>query len=111
MEAAPPSYTSPDPPKINAPSSSGANDAPPAYSFPDAFTIGGGRTTKPLIDASQIKDHLALLNAFAELKISVEEMADPGIPHLPSDKERRWAWFVGLAVERSELQRYSDTRF
>ncbi|KAJ7343339.1 hypothetical protein DFH08DRAFT_703050 [Mycena albidolilacea] len=94
MEAAPPSYTTADPP-------SNTHEAPPAYSVPDGFAIGS-RTAKPFVDASQIKDHLLLLYAFAELKISVEGMSATGIPHLPSDNERRWACFVGLAVERFE---------
>jgi hypothetical protein len=102
MEAAPPSYTTADPP-------SNTHEAPPAYSVPDGFTIGS-RTAKPFVDASQIKDHLLLLHAFAELKTSVEGMTATGIPHLPSDNERRWACFVGLAVERSdsESQFYSN---
>ncbi|KAJ7119045.1 hypothetical protein C8R44DRAFT_625746 [Mycena epipterygia] len=101
MEAAPPpSYTSADPPSISAPA--GAPEAPPAYSFPTTFSIGGGRTTKPFVNTRQIKDHLALLHAFAELKIKVQEMSNAGLPNLPSDNERRWAWFVGLAVERFE---------
>jgi hypothetical protein len=109
MEAAPPpSYTSADPPSINTPSDA-APDAPPAYSSPTAFVIGI-HTTKPFISAPQIKDHLALLHAFAELKIKVEGISDLGVPHLPSDKDRRWAWFVGIAVERSVLlQCYTDS--
>ncbi|KAF8191598.1 hypothetical protein K438DRAFT_1591296 [Mycena galopus ATCC 62051] len=63
----------------------------------------GHPKTKPFVHASQIKDHLALLNAFAELKISVEGMTNAGIRHLPSDNERRWALFIGMAVERFEL--------
>ncbi|KAJ6606211.1 hypothetical protein DFH09DRAFT_1017165 [Mycena vulgaris] len=101
MEAAPPpQYTSGDPPNINAPS--GAPEAPPAYSSPTAFTVGAGRTTKPFINVPQIKDHLALLHAFAELRVKVEETTDLGVSYVPTDKERRWAWFVGLAVERFE---------
>ncbi|KAJ7700855.1 hypothetical protein B0H17DRAFT_925014 [Mycena rosella] len=101
MEAAPPpSYTSAEPPSINAPS--GKPEAPPAYSFPTAFTVGASRTTLPFVSVPQIKDHLALLHAFAELKLKVEGMADFGVSHLPSDQERRWAWFVGLSVERFE---------
>jgi hypothetical protein len=102
MQTAPPSYTTVG---INA--SADTHEAPPAYSFPEAFTIGG-RTTKPFVNVSQIKDHLALLHAFAELKISVEGITTTEILHLPPDKERRWAWFVGLAVERSGLQFYSS---
>ncbi|KAJ6465113.1 hypothetical protein C8R47DRAFT_991660 [Mycena vitilis] len=97
-EAAPPSYTPAEKqrPLVDAPG------APPAYSIPEAFSIVG-KATKPFVNAAQIKDHLALLNAFAELKLSVEGMTDDSaIPYLPSDKEARWAWFTGLAVERFE---------
>ncbi|KAJ7042053.1 hypothetical protein C8F04DRAFT_1078148 [Mycena alexandri] len=99
--APPPSYTSVDPPSIDVPAR--ATEAPPAYSFPERFTIGSGRTTEPFVNASQLKDHLALLHAFAELKLSAEAMGtDLGIPHLPTEKEERWVFFVGLAVERFE---------
>ncbi|KAJ7084822.1 hypothetical protein B0H15DRAFT_847725 [Mycena belliarum] len=96
----PPSYTSPDPPSINAPSS--AVDAPPAYSVPTRFQVGAGRSTKPFVNVPQTKDHLALLHAFAKLKLEVEGKSDMGIAYLPPDKERRWGWFVGHAVERFE---------
>ncbi|KAJ7683221.1 hypothetical protein B0H17DRAFT_1074432 [Mycena rosella] len=79
------------PPSTNAPS--GAPEAPPVYSAPG---------TKPLVSIPQIKNHLALLHAFAELKLKVEDMAELGISHLPSDQEPRWAWFIGLSVERFE---------
>ncbi|KAF8191589.1 hypothetical protein K438DRAFT_1591187 [Mycena galopus ATCC 62051] len=113
MRAAAPSYTSPG---INA-SADTAGAAPP-YAFPDAFPICGHPRTKPFVRASQIKDHLALLNAFAELKVfvtrhltsalpfflsSVEEMTNVGVPYLPLNDERRWTCFVGMAVERFEL--------
>ncbi|KAJ7891315.1 hypothetical protein B0H14DRAFT_2560884 [Mycena olivaceomarginata] len=80
MQTAPPSYTTVG---INA--SADTHEAPPAYSFPEAFTIGG-RTTKPFVNVSQIKDHLALLHAFAELKISVEGITTTEILHLPPDR-------------------------
>ncbi|KAJ7684433.1 hypothetical protein DFH06DRAFT_1073106 [Mycena polygramma] len=105
MEPAPPSYTSVDEQhqSADAPPGPQGTSTPPAYLIPKAFPIGVGRVTKPLLDVSQIKDHLALLDAFAQLKLSVESMsADPEIPYLPSGKELRWAWFVGLAVERFE---------
>ncbi|KAJ6570975.1 hypothetical protein DFH09DRAFT_1362572 [Mycena vulgaris] len=80
------------------------SEAPPAYTFPTSFPLGGRYTTTPLVDVRQLKDHLVLLRAFTKLKTKVEALAnrDAGIPHMPSDKERRWAWFLGLAVERFE---------
>ena len=52
------------------------------------------------MNISQIKGHLALLHAFAELKKQVEGLED-FIPQMPADLKIRWAWFVALAVERS----------
>ncbi|KAJ7921384.1 hypothetical protein B0H13DRAFT_1604569 [Mycena leptocephala] len=106
MEAAPPSYNSASSPSINV-NAPAANEAPPAYSIPNAFAESSRSATgtgiEAFVDVPQIKDHLALLHAFAELKVSVERMTDEaGIPHLPTDNERRWGWFVGLAVERFE---------
>ncbi|KAK7035892.1 hypothetical protein R3P38DRAFT_3484110 [Favolaschia claudopus] len=99
MDASPPAYTTPNPPSINALPNS--REAPPAYSIPATFTIGG-RSARPFVTAAQIKAHLALLHAFAELKSSVESNNFAGVPHVPTEKEQRWAWFVGLAVERFE---------
>lgn len=79
--------------------------ARPASSFPGQFKLGN-QMTKPFVNAEQIKDHLALLNAFAGLKTKVEGMTDPRIAFLPSDPERRWAWFIGLAVERWDVLRH-----
>ena len=72
---------------------------PPTYTAPTQFNIGILRTSEPLVNISQIKSHLALLHAFAQLKKQVEGLEDL-IPQMP-DPERRWSWFVALAVERS----------
>jgi len=72
---------------------------PPIYTAPTQFNIGSRLTPEPLVNISQVKGHLALLHAFAELKKQVEEQE--AIPHMPADLERRWTWFVALAVERS----------
>ena len=52
------------------------------------------------MNISQLKGHLVLLHAFAELKRQVEGLQER-IPEMPADLERRWAWFIALAVERS----------
>ncbi|KAF8076954.1 hypothetical protein FPV67DRAFT_440215 [Lyophyllum atratum] len=81
------------------------NDPPPSYAFPQTFAIGSTRTNAPLVTSDQVKGHLTLLHAFATLKAQVEALgagAKEEIPTMPDDKERRWAWFVGLAVERFE---------
>lgn len=83
-------------------------DAPPSYAFPETFRIGFKRTSAPLVDSAQLKGHLALLDAFVELRKLVDgfgEDVKSAIPQMPDDVERRWAWFVGLAVERCVLRR------
>ncbi|KAJ7908144.1 hypothetical protein B0H13DRAFT_2662147 [Mycena leptocephala] len=77
-------------------------DVPSSSSFPKEFKLGLHRT-KPFVTTAQIKDHLALLTAFANLRSKVETMPAEQFPFLPSAPDRRWAWFVGLAVERFEI--------
>ncbi|KAF9463652.1 hypothetical protein BDZ94DRAFT_1192440, partial [Collybia nuda] len=78
-------------------------DVPSAYAFPATFIIGSKRTSAPLVNSAQLKGHLALLHAFARLRQRVDGFdgyVKQAIPLMPDDLERRWAWFVGLAVER-----------
>ena len=94
----------------------------PRYTAPTQFSIGSQLTPEPLVKISQIKAHLALLHAFAELKNEVEglqeleELEEGTIPRMsvnlerrwaspqmPADLERKWPWFVALAVQRSVL--------
>lgn len=70
--------------------------APPQYTFPASFTVGNGRTP-PFVDSAQLKGHLALLNSFALLRLQIDELR---VNELLEDNDRRWAWFVSLAVER-----------
>lgn len=93
-----PAYNSASVPNVGGPNDT-TQSQPPEYTFPTRFEIGGRLTHDLLVDIPQIKGHLALLNVFADLKKEVEECDIP-IPDMPFDKERRWAWFVGLAVER-----------
>jgi hypothetical protein len=74
---------------------------PPTYTAPTKFSIGSQLTPGPLVNIAQIKAHLALLHAFAEFKKEVEGLQEGTIPQMPADLERRWAWFVSLAVQRS----------
>jgi hypothetical protein len=78
---------------------------PPTYTAPTQFNIGSHLTPEPLVNISQIKAHLALLHAFTEFKKEVEGLQEGTIPHMPADLERRWAWFVALAVQRSVSNR------
>ncbi|KAK6993012.1 hypothetical protein R3P38DRAFT_2738590, partial [Favolaschia claudopus] len=99
----PPPYTTSDPsPARLFASSSNSRGAPPVYSSPHTFPIGRC-AVDPFVTVAQIKGHLALLHAFADLKTSVEANNFAEVPHVPTEKEQRWAWFVGLAVERSAI--------
>lgn len=75
---------------------------PPAYTFPSTFTIGNGRTLAPLVTPEQLKGHLSLLRLFYNLRATIEAGKDDRLPAwaLQLEPERRWAWFVTLAVER-----------
>ncbi|KAF8185116.1 hypothetical protein BJ912DRAFT_1060663 [Pholiota molesta] len=75
------------------------DELPPTYTPPTNFKIGIRTTAEPLVSIQQIKGHLALLNAFSELRNSIEG-AEISVPRVANDKEGKWAWFVGLAVER-----------
>ncbi|KAG5642977.1 hypothetical protein DXG03_001825 [Asterophora parasitica] len=87
----------------------GSNDPPPTYAFIQKFKIGQQRTPAPLVTIQQLKGHLSLLHAFATLRDEIETLDtalyyNHGIiPFIPGDKERRWGWFVGRAVERFSL--------
>jgi hypothetical protein len=85
------------PPAYN---SRGSNGPPPAYTAPTQFLIGTSQTDSPLVNVPEIKGHLALLRMFAELKNEVAELGPDSAPYIPTDKEKRWSWFVALAVER-----------
>lgn len=81
------------------PVSQDAVDQPPQYTFPTSFRIDGKQTEGVFVTLPQVKGHLALLNAFANLKRDVAGCQDT-IPNMPTDAEKRWAWFVNLAAER-----------
>ncbi|KAF8967533.1 hypothetical protein BDZ97DRAFT_1916819 [Flammula alnicola] len=74
----------------------------PSYHAPTTFAIGSTRTTEPLVKVAEVKDHLALLHSFAQLKNDVTASKIVA-EHMPSDNERRWSWFVGIAVERFDI--------
>jgi hypothetical protein len=71
----------------------------PRYAFPTKFKVGRVFTDGLLVNIDQIKGHLALLDEFSILKAEVDGL-DLGIQNIPDDREKRWTWFVGLAVER-----------
>ncbi|KAG2141382.1 uncharacterized protein EDB93DRAFT_1089431 [Suillus bovinus] len=71
---------------------------PPQYTLPTTFRIGQ-HITRHLICPDQLKAHLQLLAAFSHLKqrVVASESLTAG---LELDSEKRWVWFVNLAVER-----------
>lgn len=73
------------------------------YFFPKKYQIGRQFTEAPLVSIAQVEGHLALLHAFAKLRLQIDlldKYSDTAILLLPDDNDRKWAWFVGFAVER-----------
>ncbi|KAG1904445.1 uncharacterized protein F5891DRAFT_1207483 [Suillus fuscotomentosus] len=68
------------------------------YTLPETFNIGQC-ITQHLVRPDQLKAHLQLLAAFSHLeqRVVANESLAAG---LESDSEKRWVWFVNLAVER-----------
>jgi hypothetical protein len=95
MDADPPPYTAlPIPNDVR-------DNSQQAYTFPTQFSIGSLKTDSPLVNTAHLKGHLALLHAFAGLKTHVEGLNETNTQvRMPAEVEMRWAWFVGLAVER-----------
>ena len=85
------------PPAYN---SRGGHGPPSAYTVPTQFQIGASNTDASLVRIPEIKGHLALLRMFAELKNKVVELGPGSAPYVPVEAEKRWSWFVALAVER-----------
>ncbi|KAI0791997.1 hypothetical protein C8Q75DRAFT_805043 [Abortiporus biennis] len=77
---------------------------PPTYIAPSSYQIGLNILPKPLVSTEELKAHLALLRAFKLLRETVKERTafELGLPPAAHalEKDQRWAWFVGLAVER-----------
>lgn len=80
-----------------------ADAPPPSYCPPTRFVIGKSTTDAPLVGIQEIKRHLELMRAFAELKNAVDAVENDTIFAVPLDKQQRWAWFVGCAVERYRI--------
>lgn len=90
------------PPSYDAANSS---EEPPAYQPPTTFLIGAHKVDASLVQIKDLKLHLALLRAFTELRTQVENQTGAAAAHFPEEAkqlspERRWTWFVHLAVER-----------
>ncbi|KAJ8579442.1 hypothetical protein M405DRAFT_704972, partial [Rhizopogon salebrosus TDB-379] len=68
--------------------------------LPETFTVGR-HSTRHLVRPDQLSVHLQLLAAFNQLKQRVIA-SESLIAGLEADSEKRWVWFVNLAVERFE---------
>ena len=84
------------------PEYSARDELPPDYSATSKFTIAGETFRTPLVQVSHLKAHLNFLRAIRDLKFVIEGGQDSRIPvdALKLEASQRWAWFVGLAVER-----------
>ncbi|THU97514.1 hypothetical protein K435DRAFT_721816 [Dendrothele bispora CBS 962.96] len=97
----PPAYFNPTNDSVSSTSSS-------SYRLPSSFAIGS-KTIPQLVSIAEVQGHLALLNAFAEFRTKVGGLLGGDASEyisvsslMPEDKEKRWSWFIGLAVERFE---------
>ena len=72
---------------------------PPQYTLPETFTIGR-HNARHLVRPDQLRAHLHILEAFNHLKQRVVA-SESLIAGLETDGEKRWVWFINLAVERS----------
>lgn len=74
---------------------------PPQYTLPETFIIGSQRVNL-LVHPQHLKGHLSLLHAFHTLRHTIEAGDVSRLPHdvRTMDPEKRWGWFVNIAVER-----------
>lgn len=56
----------------------------------------------PLVQTNELKAHLCLLRAFKILReaVEVDDVTDWPETIRMLDRQQRWAWFVGLAIDR-----------
>lgn len=95
------------PPAYSEPANANGNtDQPPAYEAPTSFTIGAKTLTQPLVRIGELKAHLSLLGAFKNLRTLVEDGQITEWPEVVRvlDPSQRWAWFIGLAVDRCVME-------
>ena len=98
--------TTGDEPDVPPPGYSERLEFPPDYSASATHhTIGGQKLFSPLIRHSHIQAHLCLLRAIYNMRATILSGEDKRIPQeaMKLDATQRWAWFVGLAVERCVL--------
>lgn len=92
------------------PTNASQNGLPLTYAFPSAFMIGNKQTLAPLVTPEQLKGHLGLLRLFRGLRETIDAGEDDRLPawSMQIEPERRWAWFVALAVERRVVLKHDN---
>ncbi|KAG6819750.1 hypothetical protein H0H93_009050 [Arthromyces matolae] len=93
-------------PSYNTDNPDMGSQPPTRYTFPENFEIGSLRTTAPLVTTKQVKNHLTLLHVFANLRSQVNSIrvnTQQAVPFPPENIEKRWCWFVAMAVERFSI--------
>lgn len=95
------------PPAYSAQTAPTTSEQPPAYQPPSAYTVGTQTLTSPLVQIQELKAHLCLLRAMKNLRTTVEDGKISEWPDMVRmwTPPQRWAWFVGLAVDRYMIQR------
>ncbi|KIK81036.1 hypothetical protein PAXRUDRAFT_15460 [Paxillus rubicundulus Ve08.2h10] len=78
-----------------------SQSSPPQYTLPETFIIGSQRVSL-LVRPQHLKGHLSLLHAFHTLRHTIEAGDMSRLPHdvRTMDPDKRWGWFVNIAVER-----------
>lgn len=104
------SFTSTDGGGNNLPGYAATEEPPPSYDYtpPKQYVVGRQSVTEPFVGIDQLKAHLALLRAFKQLKVAVEEGEGIRLPPRIRDIQAaegaqsalRWSYIVSLAVER-----------
>ncbi|KAI9467246.1 hypothetical protein BJY52DRAFT_57416 [Lactarius psammicola] len=98
----PPYSESHEPSPLYSPSQPLASSSSSSRDNPLTFHVGLRELQDSLVQTKHLKLHLCFLGALHDLRKRVESAADSSWPPLirELDGERRWSWFVNLAVER-----------
>ena len=91
------------PPGYKQSARSTAKELLPHYSDGSrTYVIAKNTLNSPLVSVAQVKAHLCLLREIQALRALIELGKDMRIPSnvLVLPPVQRWAWFVGVAVER-----------
>ncbi|PPQ84317.1 hypothetical protein CVT26_011436 [Gymnopilus dilepis] len=91
----------------------------PIYTPPEEVQIGKHTGLCTLVLIKEVKGHLGLLHAISTLKkrvdeINVEDLKRAGLVDFPleaGEDDKKWAWVVGLAVERRVPATRTDVSF